>query len=348
VTRTLRLLALSGVAALALTGCGAGPVRTGAAATVGDERITTSTLDSVVTRGLADPAARQSAGADRVAFERDALARLIQHDVVVEAARRQGVTVDGATVDKLQDQLAAQFTSQGSTLAAEAAKAGIAPQDLRQTLTDAALRDALADKLTASIAVPAAALQQAYQSNIAQFDQVDSAHILVASPALAASVLAQVKADPTQFAALAAKYSTDTGSKDKGGELGFQGRGALEKPFENAIFNNKPGSYVIAKTRYGYHVIHVEARHTTTLEQASPTLRRNLLSQQRTAALGAYLLKVSKDLGVHVNPRFGRWDASAQQVVAIPDCPGASVSSPSPRPGAQAPAADPSAAPVCP
>lgn len=344
-TRTLRLLALTGIATLAVTGC-AGTVRTGAAATVGDERITTSSLDAVVTRGLADPAAKQAAGADRAAFEREALGRLIQHDVVVEAARRQGVTVDGATVDKLQDQLSAQFTSQGSSLAAEAAKAGIAPKDLRQTLTDAALRDALADKLTASIDVPQSALEQAYRANIAQFDQVDSAHILVPSKALAQQVLAKVKADPKQFAALAAQYSTDTSTKDKGGELGFQGRGALEKPFETAIFSNPPGSYVLAQTRYGFHVIHVIARNTTSLAQATPTLRRNLLSQQRTEALAAYLAKVSKDLGVHVNPRFGSWDAQSQQVVATPVCPGTAVSSPSPRPGAPAP--DPSASPVCP
>ncbi|MCW2599550.1 MAG: PpiC-type peptidyl-prolyl cis-trans isomerase [Frankiales bacterium] len=328
-TRTFRLLAVSGAAALVLTGCGNGAVRTGAAATVGSDRITTSALDTVVTRGLADPTAQQNAGADRVAYERSVLGRLIERVVLNEAATQAGVSVNGATVDATLDSFAAQLGGLPQ-LQAEATKAGIAPQDLRQAIADVALRDALGDKLTASIQVPQATLQQAYNQAIAQFDQVHSAHILVATQALAEQILAKVKADPTQFAALAAKYSTDTSSKATGGDLGFQGKGALDPAFQKAIFTNKPGSFVIAHSKFGYHVIHVIARKTTTLAQATTTLRRNLLTTQRQAAVSAYLQKVARKLGVHVNPRFGSWDPVGQQVIAT-NCPATAVSSPSPR-----------------
>jgi foldase protein PrsA len=346
VTRTLRLLAVSGAAALVLTGCGNGAVQTGAAATIGSDRITTSVLDRVVTNGLADPTAQQNVGADRVSFERSVLSRLIEHVVLTKAATEAGVTVDGATVDKAMDSFAIQLGG-AAQLKAEATKAGIAPQDLRQTIADVALRDALADKLTASIPVPDPELKKAYDQNIAQFDQVHSAHILVATQALADQILAKVKADPTRFAALAAQYSTDTSSKAKGGDLGFQGKGALEKSFETAIFTNKPGSFVIAKTQYGYHVIRVIERRTTTLEQARTTLRRNLLGQQRQVAVSAYLQRVAKKLGVHVNPRFGTWNGTTQQVVLAQNCPGTAVSTPSPRVGETPAAVDPSASP-CP
>lgn len=344
-TRTLRLLAVSGAAALVLTGCGDGAVQTGAAATIGSDRITTSALDRVVTTGLADPTAQQNVGTDRVSFERSVLSRLIEHIVLTKAAQEANVTVDGATVDKALDSFATQLGGLDQ-LKAEATKAGIAPQDLRQTIADVALRDALSDKLTASVEVPESALKQAYDQNIAQFDQVHSAHILVATKALAEQILAQVKADPTRFAALAAKYSIDTSNKSKGGDLGFQGKGALEKSFEAAIFTNKPGSFVIAKTQYGYHVIHVIERKTTTLDQARTTLRRNLLGQQRQVLVSAYLQRVAKKLGVHVNPRFGTWDATNQQVVLARNCPDTAVSTPSPRVG-ETPVADPSASP-CP
>jgi parvulin-like peptidyl-prolyl isomerase len=331
VTRTPRLLAVAGVAALVLTGCGDGTVRTGAAATVGGDRITTTALDNVVTRGLADPSAQQTVGADRPTFERAVLRRLIDHLLLDRAAAREGVTISGADVLAAHDQIATQLGGEAA-LTAEALKAGISAKDLDQTLSDIALRDALADKLTASIDVPQAALLQAYNQNIAQYDQVRSAHILVAAKSQADQILATVKADPAQFSALAAKFSTDPGSKDKGGDLGFLGRGALEKSFETAIFTNPPGSFVIVKTQYGFHVIHVIARKTTTLQQAKTSLRRTLLGQQRSTAVTALLLKTAKELGVHVNPRFGAWDAKTQEVVALNSGPG-SVTRTSPQPG---------------
>ena len=347
-TRTPRLLVTCALAVLVLTGCGDGTVRTGAAATVGDERITTTSLDRVVSRGLADPSAQQTVGADRPAFERSVLGRLLQHAILVAAAKKQGVTVSGAEIDAVGDRIAAQLGGQAQ-LDAEALKAGIAKQDLRQSLADVALRDALGDKLTASLQVPDAVLRQAYQQAIGDYDKVHSAHILVASQAQAQQILAKVKADPSQFPALAARFSSDTSNKDNGGDLGFQGRGALEKPFEDAIFNNKPGSFVIAKTRYGFHVIHVIERRTTTFEQARNELRRNLLGQQRQAAVQALLIKTAKDLGVHVNPRFGVWDPTTQDVVEATSCPSTAFSSPSPRAASDGAAApEPSATPDCP
>ncbi len=343
------LLAASALSVFVLTGCGDGTVRTGAAATVGDERITTATLDAYLQRSLKDATAKQKYDADQTGFERDVLARIVDHDIIVAAAKAKGVTVTGADVDSYADNLDEQLQAQqGTTLAGAAAAAGIAEKDQREFFTDLVLKDALGDKLTESIEVPANVLKESYDSNIAQYDKVDSAHILVATKALADNILRQVKADPTQFATLAAKYSTDTGSKDKGGELGFQGKGALVKEFEAAIFGNPAGSFVEVHTQFGYHVIHVEQRRTITLAQATKSLRRNLLQDQRQKAIGDFLVKTAKDLGVHINPRFGNWDSATQTIVAAPSCPKTDFVSPSPRASdAAAPSASPDATPSC-
>lgn len=314
-TRTPRRLLVVAAAGLALSGCGATTIRSGAAAVVGGDRITTGALERLVARGLVDPQARQQVGSDRSGFQRSALSRLIQHEVLVRAVGQAGVSVTPTQVDATADRIATQL---GGTdqLKAAAAKAGIAPADLRQTLADVTLRDALGDRLTADVAVPQAQLRQAYAQGIARYDQVHSAHILVASAAVAQTLLTTVQAHPDQFAALAARFSTDPGSKDKGGDLGFQGRGAFEKPFETAIFTAKVGSVVLARTRFGYHVIKVIERRTTTFDQASPDLRRGLLSQQRAAAVGDLLQRTARQLGVRVNPRFGVWDDKTLDVVA--------------------------------
>lgn len=328
-TRASRLMAAAAAAALLLTGCGT--VRAGAAATVGDERITVAELRGLVERGLADPSAEQTVGADRPAYERSVLARMIRHEVLAAAAHAEGVTVTNAQVDAAYDGFVAQLGGEDA-LKAEALKAGIALVDLREVVSDTALRDALADALTADIDVPVAELRQAYQDGIAQFDQVRSAHILVASQKLAQQLLAQVQADPNAFADLANQYSSDTTTKEKGGDLGYQGRGALEKPFEDAIFGTAPGSFTIAKTQYGWHVVAVLDRRTTTFEQAVPQLRRTLLGQPRQERLLALLTATVKDLGVHVNPRYGTFDVAQEDVLAPVVCAATDASSPSPRP----------------
>ena len=330
VTRTPRRLAIAvaaGLAALTLSACGDTPVRSGAAATVGDVRITQDELEGFVTRGLRDPQAQAQLGEDKAAFQRQTLSRMINHEVLGEAAKREGVTItDGAIDAKL-----AEFEQQAggpAQLVQQAAQNGIAKEDLRRFLGDIVLNDALGDKLTEDLEVPAAQLQALFDERAAQNDQVHAAHILVASKASADSILAQVKADPAKFAALAAEFSTDTSNKDKGGDLGFAGRGQFVKPFEDAVFGGKPGDVVTVRTEFGFHVVRILERRTTTLAQATPELRRAALRAQREERVAKLLSEVSADLGVKVNPRFGRWNENSGSVEEIPVDDPNSVSSP--------------------
>jgi peptidyl-prolyl cis-trans isomerase D len=72
---------------------------------------------------------------------------------------------------------------------------------------------------------------------------------------LADSVLAAVKTG-ADFGALAAKYSTD-GSKDKGGDLGTFGYGAMVPEFNAYAFTKPVGEKGKVKTQFGYHIIEV-------------------------------------------------------------------------------------------
>ncbi len=61
------------------------------------------------------------------------------------------------------------------------------------------------------------------------------------------------------FGELAEIYSDDSGSAEKGGDLGFFGRGEMVKEFSDAAFSLGVGQVgEPVKTRFGYHVIKVE------------------------------------------------------------------------------------------
>ncbi|MDP9433778.1 MAG: peptidylprolyl isomerase [Actinomycetota bacterium] len=325
--RALPALA-AGLAVLVLSGC-AGPVRAGAAAVVGDDTVSTERLRGVVERGLADPQAAQQLGADRPAFQRQVLSRMISAELVEVAARERQVTVSEGEVDARTAELVESVGGQ-EQLEQQARASGVGVQDLRPLLRDVTLNDKLADALVEDEQVPPQTLRTLYQQNIAQFDQVRARHVLLRTQAEAQQVLAQVRRDPASFARLAQERSLDEGSKANGGELPPAGRGTYVREFENALFSARPGQAGVVRTEFGFHVYELLERRTTTLEQATPVLRRQALQEQRAAALGTTLQQTADELGVRVNPRFGRWDDQQLQVVERES----TLSTPAPQGGA--------------
>lgn len=101
-----------------------------------------------------------------------------------------------------------------------------------------------------------------YEGRQADKDSVRASHILVADKTKADQLLAQIKAG-ADFAQLAKDNSTDTGSKEKGGDLGYFGRGMMVAPFEAAAFANDGLVVEPVLSQFGYHIIKVTGSKST-------------------------------------------------------------------------------------
>ena len=80
--------------------------------------------------------------------------------------------------------------------------------------------------------------------------EYNARHILVASEAEAKDIIAQLAKEKTK----------DTGSKDKGGDLGWFPPTSMVKPFSDAVPRLQKGLYttVPVQTQFGWHVIKLE------------------------------------------------------------------------------------------
>jgi peptidyl-prolyl cis-trans isomerase D len=102
----------------------------------------------------------------------------------------------------------------------------------------------------------------------------------------AGEVLAEVKKNPAKFGELAKKYSQDPGSAERDGDLGQFGRGAMVKPFEDAVFSMKTGDVSeLVESEFGYHIIKLTeiTGASQTFESVKPQIRAELLYQKALA-----------------------------------------------------------------
>ena len=95
-------------------------------------------------------------------------------------------------------------------------------------------------------------LQEAYKN---AKPEIKARHILVADEKTAKEV--EAKLDKGEdFAKLAKEYSTDTGSAQNGGDLGWFGAGKMVPEFEEAAYKLKKNEISEpVKSQYGYHII---------------------------------------------------------------------------------------------
>lgn len=99
-------------------------------------------------------------------------------------------------------------------------------------------------------------LQESYNQNPEKSEQVWARHILVKTEADARIALNRLLTE--NWAKVCAEVSLDTSTKDKGGDLGWFGKGKMVLPFETAAFALKEGEISQpVQSDFGWHIIQV-------------------------------------------------------------------------------------------
>ncbi len=198
------------------------------------------------------------------------------------------------------------------------------------------MADAESQKFVKSHPPTDAQLHAEYDTAIGQMDKTEyhARHILVANKEQAEQIIKKLKGG-AKFEDLAKAQSTDTGSKNNGGDLGWFTTSRMVKPFADAVKGLKKGEVTPepVQTQYGWHVIQLEDTREAApppFEQVKPQLTDAVLRKE----LQTYVEDMKKQAKIEKKP-----DAMPQATAPAPLSPAAPAGSMAP--AGSAPSATP-------
>jgi foldase protein PrsA len=147
-----------------------------------------------------------------------------------------------------------------------------------------------------------------YNAHKDQFTQACTSHILVDTPEKAAELEGRL-AKGEDFAAVAKAESKDTGSAQKGGEVGcFFKDAQLVPEFLQAAFSQPVGQVgPPVKSQFGYHIIKVTSRDVAPYDKAKQQVQQ-AMGQGGGQQLQQFLTDALKKAKVKMNPKFGSFN----------------------------------------
>src|SRR5579884_2293512 len=284
---------VAGIAAALLTvslaACGGGGG--GSVATVNGQNISRAELDNKLE---SSPAAR------------GVLQNLIMSALIDQYAQQHNITVTPAEISKVEDQYKAQYP--GDQWNQLLASRGLTEQDVQDLIR----RQIIIDKAVGgNMRISEKQIKDYFDKNHAQFDKPAEArarHILVPDLKTAQKVEADLK-NGKDFAAEAKQYSTDPGSREKGGELGWFRKGAMLPSFDAYAFSAPIGKISQpVKSPFGYHIIQVEERkpaEKATLASTRDQIAQTLRQQQEAPLLQPFYQQLQSSSKIDIkDPRF--------------------------------------------
>jgi foldase protein PrsA len=306
--RSLALLLLT--LAFVAAGCGGGgstaSLSSDDVAVVGDEHVTKEQFQALMGRAQKSYEAQKRdfpkpGTTEYETLKGQAIGFLLQRAEFEQEAKKRGIEISDAQVDKRIDQLKKQFYGGSEKRYQDVLKQqGLTEEQARDEVRATLVSEELFKKVTEDIKVSDKDIQAYYNSHKSQYGQPESRdvrHILVQKKALADQIYSQLKAG-ANFAVLAKRYSKDPGSAANGGKLTVT-KGQTVPEFDKTAFELKKGELSQpVKTQYGYHVIQalsgIKPAQTTPLAKVKDSIRQQLQQQDRNESMTKWVTDTKK------------------------------------------------------
>jgi peptidyl-prolyl cis-trans isomerase C len=241
---------------------------------------------------------------------RGLLDQLIAYHLIAQESRARKMGPTDADVDARIAQIKGTFPSEDAFQKGIAAQ-GLALDQLRaQARMSLEVSKFLEAEVASKVAVTDTEVDAFYKQNLDRFkegESVRASHILIGMPQNASAdikkqarqaaqaVLAQLKRG-VPFADVARKVSSDDGSAQNGGDLGFFPKGKMTPAFERAAFALKPGETSgLVETPFGFHIIRVTERRgarTAPFEEVKGQIKEFLTQGQRGKRLDDFITQI--------------------------------------------------------
>ena len=215
----------------------------------------------------------------------EVLSQLIDEEVLVQYAGKLKITIEdrelATNADRQLKEIRGRFASDGE-FRTELAKAGLGtPEEYRRFLMDQLRRTELQRRAIAKmreegkippVNVSPAEVEEAFNRTKTTLPRrpatVTFRQIVVApkasqrakdiARARAESLLVEIKGG-AEFERIAKRESADSGSREQGGDLGWNRRGQMVAEFDRWMFGLRPGDLSpVVETVHGFHIIRVD------------------------------------------------------------------------------------------
>jgi SurA-like protein len=281
-----------------LSACGTGPNQVNSAAIIGDRVISVDQVQSLVDKVAKEPAARSLAQQHKLDLvAREALGQLIVHDLLTEAARKEGLRVDQDQLEELRAQ-----NPFGQKLSAN----GDMPTE--QLVPELVYRARGFDDYASDQMLLDALAREHLGKESVRFNGV------IVQDATAARELAEkIAARPQDSAGLIRAIAKSADEMVTDADTGANDSGVLLFAPKNTVFVLPSGQG--AQGGGGFQVLHVLSTKTTA--SVDPGADLSQIQPQQLPTIGRYALRrYAIENGVKISPRYGVWNAPMLTVVA--------------------------------
>jgi len=241
-------------------------------------------------------------------FKQRIVDNLVNAKLVEQAAKEKGISVSDADIQKQIDQLKAGFKDQAQFEAA-LTSAGMTLETLKESIRQQLVTSKLMEQLAANQKVTDQEITEYYNNNKSQFAQKAqkrASHVLfkAADKSEAQKVLADLKAGTIAFAAAAKKYSIDTATAAKGGDLGWPTTTTYVPEFQAALDKLAKGAMSgLVQSTYGWHIILVtdtRAAKQQTLAEVKSQIEQIILQKRKADAYQTFLDGLRKSAKINI------------------------------------------------